>query len=75
LAAADRIGPTVNSGYGSAIWAAYRLKFPLGPIPILQPCPIPGGQSSYRHAHSGQDEFVYVLDGQVVLQTNGGEPL
>jgi len=34
---------------------------------------IPGGQSSYRHAHSHQDEFVYVLDGEVVLQTNAGE--
>jgi uncharacterized cupin superfamily protein len=33
---------------------------------------IPGGQSSYRHAHSHQDEFVYVLDGEVVLETNGG---
>jgi uncharacterized cupin superfamily protein len=34
---------------------------------------VPGGQSSYRHAHTRQDEFVYVLDGEVVLQTNGGE--
>ncbi len=36
---------------------------------------LPGGQSSYRHAHSHQDEFVYVLDGEVVLQTNGGEQI
>ena len=36
---------------------------------------VPGGQSSYRHAHSRQDEFVYVLDGEVVLQTNGGEQI
>jgi uncharacterized cupin superfamily protein len=33
----------------------------------------PGGQSSYRHAHSKQDEFVYVLEGEVVLETNAGE--
>ncbi|MGY3532356.1 cupin domain-containing protein [Bradyrhizobium sp. USDA 4452] len=33
---------------------------------------IPGGQSSFRHAHSRQDEFVYVLDGEVVLETDGG---
>ena len=33
---------------------------------------IPGGQSSYRHAHSRQDEFIYVLEGEVVLETNGG---
>jgi uncharacterized cupin superfamily protein len=36
---------------------------------------IPGGQSSYRHAHSRQDEFVYVLDGEVVLQTDNGEQI
>jgi uncharacterized cupin superfamily protein len=33
----------------------------------------PGGQSSHRHAHSKQDEFVWVLEGETVLQTNGGE--
>jgi uncharacterized cupin superfamily protein len=33
---------------------------------------VPGGQSSYRHAHSTQDEFVYVLSGETVLETNGG---
>lgn len=33
---------------------------------------VPGGQSSYRHAHSTQDEFVYVLSGAPVLETNGG---
>src|SRR4051794_7161368 len=33
---------------------------------------IPGGQSSHRHAHSKQDEFVYVLEGEVVLETNAG---
>jgi len=34
---------------------------------------IPGGQSSYRHAHSHQDEFVFVLEGEVVLETNEGK--
>src|SRR5437762_13790106 len=36
---------------------------------------IPGGQSSYRHAHSRQDEFIYVLKAAVLLQTNGGEQI
>src|SRR5215813_7559131 len=36
---------------------------------------VPGGQSSYRHAHSRQDEFVFVLEGEVVLETNGGEQI
>jgi uncharacterized cupin superfamily protein len=34
---------------------------------------VPGGRSSARHAHSKQDEFVYVLEGDVVLETNAGE--
>ncbi len=33
---------------------------------------IPGGQSSSRHAHSRQDEFVMVLEGEVVLETDAG---
>ncbi len=33
---------------------------------------VPGGQSSHRHAHSRQDEFVYVLEGEVELETDAG---
>lgn len=33
----------------------------------------PGGQSSARHAHSRQDEFVYVLEGELVLVTEAGQ--
>jgi uncharacterized cupin superfamily protein len=33
---------------------------------------VPGGQSSHLHAHSRQDEFVYVLSGEVVLETENG---
>jgi uncharacterized cupin superfamily protein len=36
---------------------------------------VPGGQSSYRHAHSRQDEFIFMLEGEVVLQTNDGEQI
>jgi uncharacterized cupin superfamily protein len=36
---------------------------------------VPGGQSSFRHAHSRQDEFIFVLEGEVVLETNDGEQL
>lgn len=32
----------------------------------------PTGQSSCRHWHSRQDEFVYVLSGEVVLETDAG---
>lgn len=33
----------------------------------------PGGQSALRHWHSLEDEFVWVLEGEVVLVTNAGE--
>jgi len=33
----------------------------------------PGGQSALRHWHTLEDEFVYVLEGEVVLVTNAGE--
>ena len=33
----------------------------------------PGAWSSQRHWHSHEDEFVYVLDGEVVLVTDAGE--
>jgi len=32
----------------------------------------PGGQSSHRHAHSRQDEFIYVLQGSAELETDAG---
>jgi uncharacterized cupin superfamily protein len=33
----------------------------------------PGGWSSQRHWHSHEDEFVYVLDGELTLVDDGGE--
>lgn len=33
----------------------------------------PGSWSSQRHSHSHEDEFVYVLSGEVVMVTNDGE--
>ena len=35
----------------------------------------PGVWSSQRHWHTGQDEFIYVLSGEVVLVTDGGEEI
>jgi uncharacterized cupin superfamily protein len=34
---------------------------------------LPGAGSALRHAHSRQDEFVYILQGHAVLITNAGE--
>lgn len=33
----------------------------------------PGSQSSLHHAHAVQDEFVYVLSGELILVTDQGE--
>lgn len=33
----------------------------------------PGAQSALRHWHAHEDEFVYVLEGEVALVTNDGE--
>jgi uncharacterized cupin superfamily protein len=34
---------------------------------------LPGAMSALRHAHSAQDEFVYVLQGRATLVTDRGE--
>lgn len=36
---------------------------------------VPGGQSSALHGHTKQDEFVWVLEGEVVLETAKGAQL
>ena len=33
----------------------------------------PGSQSSQRHWHATEDEFIYVLDGEIVVKEDGGE--
>jgi uncharacterized cupin superfamily protein len=33
----------------------------------------PGKESSMRHWHTHEEEFIYVLSGEVVLRTDGGE--
>jgi uncharacterized cupin superfamily protein len=35
----------------------------------------PGAWSSQRHWHSAEDEFVFIVDGEVVLVTDTGEEL
>lgn len=36
---------------------------------------VPGAWSSQRHWHSAEDEFVYVLEGEIVLVTDAGEEI
>jgi uncharacterized cupin superfamily protein len=48
---------------------------PLGlkTIGINQAVLAPGKESSMRHWHTHEEEFIYVLSGEVVLVTDGGE--
>lgn len=47
--------------------------FGLTRIGINQTTLLPGKESSLRHWHTREDEFVYVLEGEVVLRTGAGE--
>jgi uncharacterized cupin superfamily protein len=47
--------------------------FGLTRIGINQTTLLPGKESSMRHWHTREDEFVYVLEGEVVLCTGAGE--
>jgi len=50
---------------------------PLGlkTIGINQAILMPGKESSMRHWHTHEEEFIYVLSGEVVLITDAGEQL
>ncbi len=58
-----------------------RTKHPLGNIFGLKNFGVnltrlaPGAASSLRHAHTAQDEFVYILEGNPTLITDAGEAL
>jgi len=69
------------SGYPEKFIArvAGREKRPLGDLFDLTNFGVnltrlaPGAQSSLRHAHAKQDEFVYILEGNPTLITDAGE--
>ena len=58
-----------------------RVKHPLGDLFGLKNFGVnltrvaPGGISSFRHAHTKQDEFVYILEGRPTLVTDRGRTL
>ncbi|HVH83449.1 MAG TPA: cupin domain-containing protein [Steroidobacteraceae bacterium] len=49
--------------------------FGLTRIGINQTTLSPGKESSMRHWHTHEDEFLYVLEGEAVLRTDAGEQL
>jgi len=74
-----RAGSSYPAPYGTAVEA--RRKRPLGDqlglsqfgVNLVE---LPAGcWSSHRHWHSHEDEFVYVLEGELALVSDGGEQL
>ena len=61
----SRVGDRVKRRLGEACGLT---RFGVNVVTIA-----PGGQSALRHCHTLEDEFVYVLDGELVLVTNDGE--
>ena len=72
---------SVGSGYPAPFEApcATRVRNRLGEAAGLTDFGVnllrlpPGAWSSQRHWHTAEDEFVYVLEGEVVLVTDAGE--
>ena len=80
LLAADAPGRGFRSNYPEpfASRMARRDKRPLGDLFGLRNFGVnltrlaPGGSSALRHAHTKQDEFVYILEGRPTLLTDAG---
>jgi uncharacterized cupin superfamily protein len=71
------VGSSYPPPYGAA--CAARVRNRLGEAAALTDFGVnllrlpPGTWSSQRHWHTAEDEFVYVLEGEVVLVTDAGE--
>ncbi|MFQ5765343.1 MAG: cupin domain-containing protein [Rhodospirillales bacterium] len=72
-----RLGSNYPEPHGATV--AGREKRPLGDALGLRNFGVnlvrlpPGAMSSQRHCHSRQDEFVYILEGELALVTDAGE--
>jgi uncharacterized cupin superfamily protein len=83
IVAADAPPKTKSSNYPEPFYSRMnkREKRPLGDLFSLTNYGVnltrlaPEGVSALRHAHSRQDEFVYILQGEPTLVTNAGETL
>ena len=75
------VEPLSRCGYPEPYWSRVmprekrRLGDSLGlkKIGVNQTTLPPGKESSMRHWHTHEDEFIYVLEGEVVLRTQAGE--
>jgi uncharacterized cupin superfamily protein len=58
---------------GQASWRALADHFGITQFGFNLETLQPGAQSSVRHWHTLSDEFIYVVQGELVLRTNDGE--
>ena len=79
----NEVAAVIGSGYPTPFDApcATRVRRRLGDAAGLSDFGVnllrlpPGSWSSQRHCHTREDEFVFVLEGEVVLVTNTGEEI
>jgi uncharacterized cupin superfamily protein len=62
-----------RSRMGNAEWRALGDAFGLTQYGVNLETLQPGAQSALRHWHTLSDEFVHMLEGELVLRTNEGE--
>jgi len=60
---------------GEANWRRLGRAFGLTQFGVNLETFQPGAQSALRHWHTLEEEFVYVLEGEMVLRTDAGETL
>lgn len=78
---AEAIGAESDSDYpepfrsrmGQGNWRSLGDQFGLTHFGVSYETLYSGAQSSVRHWHTLSDEFVYILEGEVILRTNDGE--
>ena len=64
-----------KSRMGGADWRRLGTPFGLTRFGINLETFQPGAQSALRHWHTLSDEFVYVLEGEMVLRTDAGDTI
>jgi uncharacterized cupin superfamily protein len=78
---AQSVSPQSGSSYpeplksrmGNADWRALGDAFGLSQFGINLETLQPAAESALRHWHTLEDEFIYVLDGELTLHTDDGE--
>jgi len=65
----------LNAQMGEADWRRLGKVFALTQFGINLETLQPGAQSALRHWHTLSDEFVYLLEGELLLRTDAGETL